>query len=105
KPLVERMPASWQARMRRVAYIPSLAYRLAMIANGKLDATFVKPNAHDWDIAAADLILREAGGALLDRTGKPPRYAGEVINHGALAAGSGELLGVLAGVIAGADQG
>ncbi|RUW06144.1 3'(2'),5'-bisphosphate nucleotidase CysQ, partial [Mesorhizobium sp. M1A.F.Ca.IN.022.05.2.1] len=75
KPLVERMPASWQARMRRVAYIPSLAYRLAMIANGKLDATFVKPNAHDWDIAAADLILREAGGALLDRTGKPPRYA------------------------------
>ncbi|TIM93825.1 MAG: 3'(2'),5'-bisphosphate nucleotidase CysQ, partial [Mesorhizobium sp.] len=45
------------------------------------------------------------GGALLDRTGKPPRYAGEVINHGALAAGSGELLGVLAGVIAGADQG
>ncbi|PBC01634.1 3'(2'),5'-bisphosphate nucleotidase CysQ [Mesorhizobium sp. WSM3860] len=105
KPLLDRMPASWQARMRRVAYIPSLAYRLAMIANGKLDATFVKPNAHDWDIAAADLILREAGGALLDRAGKPPRYAGEVINHGALAAGSGQLLGVLAGVIAGADQG
>ncbi|TIU60625.1 MAG: 3'(2'),5'-bisphosphate nucleotidase CysQ, partial [Mesorhizobium sp.] len=45
------------------------------------------------------------GGALLDRAGKPPRYAGEVINHGALAAGSGELLGVLAGVIARIDQG
>jgi myo-inositol-1(or 4)-monophosphatase len=40
-----------------------------MIAAGKLDATFVKPNAHDWDIAAADLILTEAGGALLDGHG------------------------------------
>ncbi|WP_430678833.1 3'(2'),5'-bisphosphate nucleotidase CysQ [Mesorhizobium album] len=105
KPLVDRMPETWQGRMRRIAYIPSLAYRLAMIASGRIDATFVKPNAHDWDIAAADLILTEAGGALLDRSGKPPRYAGEVINHGALAAGSGELLGVLAGVIAEADEG
>ena len=105
KPLVDLMPEPWQGRLRRAAYIPSLAYRLAMIANGKLDATFVKPNAHDWDIAAADLILTEAGGALLDRSGKPPRYAGEVINHGALAAGSGELLGVLACVIAGVDEG
>jgi myo-inositol-1(or 4)-monophosphatase len=105
KPLVDLMPEPWQGRLRRAAYIPSLAYRLAMIANGKLDATFVKPNAHDWDIAAADLILGEAGGTLLDRSGKPPRFAGEVINHGALAAGSGELLGVLAGVIAGLDEG
>ena len=105
KPLVDLMPQTWHDRLRRTAYIPSLAYRLAMIAAGKLDATFVKPSAHDWDIAAADLILTEAGGALLDRDGRPPRYAGEVINHGALAAGSGDLLGVLAGVIAGLDEG
>ncbi|RAZ73194.1 3'(2'),5'-bisphosphate nucleotidase CysQ [Mesorhizobium atlanticum] len=105
KPLVDRMPEAWHDRLRRAAYIPSLAYRLAMIAAGKLDATFVKPNAHDWDIAAADLILTEAGGALLDGHGKPPRYAGEVINHGALAAGSGDLLGVLTGVLAGLDEG
>ena len=67
------MPAEWQGRLSRVPYIPSLAYRLAMVADGSLDATFVKPNAHDWDIAAADLILREAGGALLDQ--KAPRTA------------------------------
>ena len=105
KPLVDLMPEAWQGRLRRSAYIPSLAYRLAMIASGKLDATFVKPSAHDWDIAAADLILAEAGGALLDRGARRPRYAGEVISHGALAAGSGELLGVLTGVIAGLDEG
>ena len=104
KPMIDLMPAAWQGRLNRVAYIPSLAYRLAMVANGSLDATFVKPNAHDWDIAAADLILREAGGALLDRHGGPPRYAGEVIRHGALTAGSGPLLGVLAGVIAGLES-
>ncbi|RVD20154.1 3'(2'),5'-bisphosphate nucleotidase CysQ [Mesorhizobium sp. M4B.F.Ca.ET.017.02.2.1] len=104
KPLVDLLPEAWQGRLHRMPYIPSLAYRLAMIAAGKLDATFVKPNAHDWDIAAADLILREAGGALLDRQGRPPRYAGAVIHHGALAAGSGELLDVLAGVIAGLES-
>jgi myo-inositol-1(or 4)-monophosphatase len=103
KPMIDLIPAGWQPRLRRVPYIPSLAYRLAMIADGTLDATFVKPSAHDWDIAAADLILREAGGALLDRGGRAPLYAGEVIRHGALAAGSGELLAVLAGVIAGLD--
>jgi myo-inositol-1(or 4)-monophosphatase len=103
KPLLDRVPAKWQARLTRVSYIPSLAYRLAMIAGGALDATFVKPNAHDWDIAAADLILREAGGELLDEHGQAPVYGGETIRHGALAAGSGELLGVLAKVVAGLE--
>ncbi len=102
--MIDLMPAQWQARLRRVAYIPSLAYRLAMIAKGELDATFVKASAHDWDIAAADLILREAGGALVNRSGREPRYAGEAIRHGPLAAGSGELLAVLAGVIATLDS-
>lgn len=103
KQLIDLMPAAWHGRVQRAAHIPSLAYRLAMVANGTLDATFVKPNAHDWDIAAADLILREAGGAVLDGQGRAPLYAGEVIRHGALVAGSGELLTVLAGVIAGTE--
>lgn len=100
KPMVDLMPDAWKARVHRAPHVPSLAYRLAMIAGGKLDATFVKPNAHDWDIAAADLILREAGGTLLDPRGQQPRYAGPITNHSALAAGSGELLDVLTGVIA-----
>jgi myo-inositol-1(or 4)-monophosphatase len=99
KPLLNLIPSSWQHRLKRVPYIPSLAYRLAMIAAGRLDGTFVKANAHDWDIAAADLILREAGGKLLDRDGRPPRFAGETIKHGPLAAGSGELLTMLSRVI------
>src|SRR5690606_39531048 len=103
KQLLDLIPPEWQDRMTRVAYIPSLAYRLAMVAKGALDATFVKPNAHDWDIAAADLILREAGGELVDQNGHRPAYGGETIRHGALAAGSGAVFTVMAGIIAGLD--
>lgn len=90
--------------MRRgpaIAYIPSLAYRIAMVAMGALDATFVRPHSHDWDLAAADLILRRAGGRLVERDGKPPFYAGPDPRHGALAAGSGALLAQMQTVIAG----
>lgn len=79
-------------RIEPVAYIPSLAYRIAMIADGRLDATFVKPNAHDWDLAAADLILAEVGGKVLTAMGRPPEYGTTVTSHGVLAAGTGDFL-------------
>ncbi|WP_442578153.1 3'(2'),5'-bisphosphate nucleotidase CysQ [Mesorhizobium sp. ASY16-5R] len=100
KTLIDAMPQRWRDVLERRSYIPSLAYRIAMIADGSLDATFVKPNAHDWDLAAADLILREAGGTLLNDRREQPPYAGRIVSHGALAAGSGALLGVMADVIA-----
>jgi myo-inositol-1(or 4)-monophosphatase len=101
KAFVDQLPADLLERVRRVAYVPSLAYRLAMIASGTIDASFVKPNSHDWDIAAAGLILNEAGGGLVDTEGFSPLFAREKIKHSALAAGSGELLAMLAAVIAG----
>lgn len=84
-----------------IPYIPSLAYRIAMVAKGALDATFVRPHSHDWDLAAADLILRRAGGRLVARDGSEPAYATANPRHGALAAGSGELLQQMQAVIAG----
>jgi myo-inositol-1(or 4)-monophosphatase len=98
---VQATPADLRDRFRTVSYIPSLAYRVAMVANGELDATFVKPNAHDWDLAAADLILREAGGQVLDQSGRTLHYAGPNPRHGALVAGSGLLLNAMTAVIAG----
>jgi myo-inositol-1(or 4)-monophosphatase len=103
KVLLDRAPAAWQDGIRRVSYIPSLAYRLAMIAGGALDGTFVKPDAHDWDIAAAALILHEAGGWLIDRHRRTPRFAGAQTSHGALAAGSGDLLAMMSAVLAGLE--
>ena len=97
--MVSALPQDVRIRVKRAEYIPSLAYRLAMVADGSLDATFVKPNSHDWDLAAADLILREAGGEILDVHGGAPAYGGSNIRHGALAAGSGELLAAMASTI------
>ncbi|VAW16734.1 FIG043197: Inositol monophosphatase family protein [hydrothermal vent metagenome] len=42
----------------------ALAYRIAMVAMGRYDATLTFSRFHEWDVAAADLILTEAGGAL-----------------------------------------
>ncbi len=71
--------------------IPSLAYRFARVAEGSLDAGLSSTNACDWDIAASDIILREAGGIVSDLEGEPPRYNRPNIRHPVLVAGPGPL--------------
>jgi len=66
--------------------IPSLAMRIAKVASGVLDAGFATENAHDWDIAAADLILHEAGGRLASLEGTPLLYNRPETRHGLLTA-------------------
>jgi myo-inositol-1(or 4)-monophosphatase len=83
--------------IERLSRIPSLAYRLAMIADGRLDATIVKPNAHDWDLAAADLILANAGGGVRDVHGAAPVYNLHPPRHGILFAARQDLLAPLLG--------
>jgi myo-inositol-1(or 4)-monophosphatase len=96
KALIQAMPAELRRNFVAVPYIPSLAYRLAMVASGRIDATFIKANSCDWDLAAADLILAEAGGMILGPRSERPLYAGSETRHGALVAGSGKLLGEMA---------
>ena len=66
--------------------VHSLALRLARVAHGALDAAFASRGSHDWDLAAADLLVHEAGGALTDFTGRPLKYNGSQAVHGALVA-------------------
>jgi myo-inositol-1(or 4)-monophosphatase len=69
--------------------VHSLALRLARVAHGELDAAFASPGSHDWDLAAADLVVHEAGGLFTDFAGRPLRYDAPRAVHGALiAAGS-----------------
>ncbi len=84
--LFRLLPPAVRERNERVKHIPSLAYRIAMVADGRLDATFVGRNAHDWDLAAADLILDRAGGRLVDLSGRPATYNRERVSHDALCA-------------------
>ena len=51
--------------------MPSLAYRFALVAAGELDFAIAGPGSHDWDLAAADLLVHEAGGAVTDLAGRP----------------------------------
>lgn len=57
------------ARAQRIRMIGSAAIDLAWVAAGKLDATIILSNL-PWDTMAGVLLVREAGGAVLDRDGK-----------------------------------
>lgn len=70
--------------------LPSLALRLARVAQGSIDAAIAGGNSHDWDLAAADLLVHEAGGALTPFNGEPLRYNCPVPRHGMLVAAGRE---------------
>jgi len=44
--------------------VNSIAYRICLVAGGKFDAALSTSMKSDWDLAAADLIVHEAGGRL-----------------------------------------
>jgi myo-inositol-1(or 4)-monophosphatase len=72
----------------RRAHRPSLAYRLSLVAEGRFDAMLTLRRSWEWDIAAGDLILREAGAVTSDRTGQPLRFNNaEPLLNGVVAAG------------------
>jgi myo-inositol-1(or 4)-monophosphatase len=66
--------------------IGSLALRLARVAHGELDVAFAGGNSHDWDLAAADLLVHEAGGAMTTMAGRLLTYNRSEPVHGALIA-------------------
>jgi myo-inositol-1(or 4)-monophosphatase len=66
--------------------VHSLALRLARVADGTLDVAFAGGNSHDWDLAAADLLVQEAGGALTTLEGATLAYNGAIPTHGMLVA-------------------
>jgi myo-inositol-1(or 4)-monophosphatase len=43
----------------------SIAYRVALVAAGRFDAMISLTSKRDWDLAAADIILSEAGGQVV----------------------------------------
>lgn len=85
KPLVDRLGRA-AGPVEQVERIPSLALRLARVAEGAVDIGLVSGNSRDWDLAGADLILAEAGGTLTTLEGRRPRYNGVEPVHGELVA-------------------
>ena len=68
----------------------SIAYRVALVAAGRFDAMISLTTKRDWDMAAADMILTEAGGRLTGPDGQPLCYNRASALQGAtIAAGPG----------------
>ncbi len=82
-------------------HVPSLAYRFALVAANRVDAAFASPRANDWDLAASDLLVHEAGGRLTALDGTLPLYNRETLRHGVLVATNAELeASVVAAIVA-----
>ena len=65
-------PEAWNAEA--VEKPNGLALRIAKIAAAEADAFFEGRPMGEWDIAAAALVLTEAGGTITDRDGKALRF-------------------------------
>lgn len=59
----------------------SVAYRFALVASGEADAAFGMNAKQDWDLAAADLIVQEAGGCVTSARGHTMKYNGVDPKH------------------------
>lgn len=55
----------------------SVAYRMCLVAAGEFDACLAPSRKMDWDLAAADLIVHEAGGLSTDHKGHRFVYNGK----------------------------
>jgi len=88
------------AGVKRGGWISSLALRLCRVAGGAPDAVVTKPGPHHWDLAAADLVVHEAGGSLTTMEGCPPRYDAADSRHGQVIAAPSALSETLRRMVA-----
>ncbi len=79
--------------------IHSLALRLARVAHGELDAAVAGGNGHDWDLAAADLLVHEAGGLMTALDGQMLIYNRPDPIHSVLIAAGRERHAALADLV------
>jgi myo-inositol-1(or 4)-monophosphatase len=65
-------PTPWPPM--RVESRNATAYRLCLVASGAFDASVTLAPKADWDVAAGDLIAREAGAVVCDHKGRAFAY-------------------------------
>jgi myo-inositol-1(or 4)-monophosphatase len=84
----------WLALLPEVVFtdLSSLAYKLALVAAGRFDGLVSRRASHDWDVAAAQLLISEAGGQLSGADGSPLVLNRRELRHtGLVAAGTDAL--------------
>ncbi len=99
KSLAQKLPDDFCNRVSFYRHIPSLAYRIVLVAQNEIDIVLVRPNCHAWDIAAADLILQECGGCFLSLDAPFISYGIEHYQYGLLIAGKNNCCQEVIGVV------
>jgi myo-inositol-1(or 4)-monophosphatase len=85
KRVLDRM-VERHAGLLAVPRVYSLALRMVRVAQGTLDAAIAAGRSADWDLAAADLLVHEAGGIMTALDGQPLLYNRPEPVHGMLVA-------------------
>jgi myo-inositol-1(or 4)-monophosphatase len=72
----ETSRGEWKAYEGQVTVNPigSVAYKLALVAAGRADATFTRTPKSEWDIASGAALIVEAGGRITDVEGGEMRF-------------------------------
>lgn len=89
---VEAFATETGAAISLMPNIAALAHRLVGPLSGDFDLALSRSGGRDWDLVAADCILREAGAALVTDRGERPFYTLDGGFHPELRAGSLALL-------------
>ena len=74
-----KWPKPWPEM--NVFWANSIAYRICLVADGRADATLSLSKKSDWDLAAADLLVQEAGGYITTPEGTALRYNARTPRH------------------------
>ena len=85
--------AAWP--VAEIQSFSSIAYRVVLVAAGRHDAMISLTVKRDWDLAAADIILTEAGGRLAGPDGQTLLYNRASAAQGATIAARPDLLAML----------
>jgi myo-inositol-1(or 4)-monophosphatase len=99
--LVAAFAAAAGFRAEPAPRTPSLAYRLASVAAGRIAIGLASADSHDWDIAAADVILYEAAARLIE-AGREVSYNQPRTRHDVLLAAPADALDRLTPALAAA---
>jgi len=65
------LPGSPKSLTQSTRKSGSMTLDMAYLAAGRVDVLYSTPNSNEWDIAAGMLLIKEAGGVLLDKNGRP----------------------------------
>ncbi|MGH7899344.1 MAG: 3'(2'),5'-bisphosphate nucleotidase CysQ [Candidatus Binatia bacterium] len=58
----------------RIELTGSVAYKLALVATGRADATFTLTPKNEWDVCSSVCVIEQAGGLVTDLYGEPLRF-------------------------------